>query len=103
MTVVKPEAIRLWARVRQIQSRGNPSETHLLELRAALNELGHVLGYDAILIEPHRVARDGRPWRWISEPDHLARWEFAKRLADELDAALGDRSASLCPDVASEC
>ena len=65
--------------------------------------LGHALGYDGILIEPHRVPADGRPWRWISEPDHLARWEFAKRLADELDAALDDRSVSLCPDVVSEC
>lgn len=57
MTVSPRAAVDLWRNIRAIQARGNPSKTHLLELRAALNELGHVLGYDAILIEPHRVAR----------------------------------------------
>jgi hypothetical protein len=87
---VSPRAIKLWRDIRTIQARGDLSETDLLELRASLNELGRVLGYDGIVIEPHRVAADGRPWRWISEPEHLARWELAKRLADELDAAPDD-------------
>jgi hypothetical protein len=76
---VLPEAVELWRHIRAIQRRSNPSETHLLELRAALNELGHVLGYDGILIEPHRIARDGRPWPWIHAADQVARWQLAKR------------------------
>jgi hypothetical protein len=89
-------ARELWRHIRTIQRRGELAETDLLELRAALNELGRVLDYNALLIEPHRVAADGRPWRWISEPDQMARWELAKRLADELDAALRARAAATC-------
>jgi len=102
MTVIAPEAIRLWARVRQIQSRGDLSETDLLELRGALSELGGLVGYDPLLIEPQRVPADGRPWRWMTEPQHLARWELACRLAGELDKTLAAGSLVLAETSAAE-
>jgi hypothetical protein len=41
---IPPAAIALWRRIRQIQSRGNLTEVDLLELRAAANEVGRLLG-----------------------------------------------------------
>jgi hypothetical protein len=58
---VSPEAVELWRHIRAIQRRGDHNETDHLELRAAANELGRILGYDGILIEPHRVPADAGP------------------------------------------
>jgi hypothetical protein len=86
---LSPRARELWRNIRAIQRRGDHTETDWLELRAAANELGRILGYDGITIEPHRI-RDGRPWSWITTDEQMRRWELAKRLADELDAAIDD-------------
>ena len=85
---VSPRAIEFWRHIRTIQSRGNLSETDLLEIRASLNELGHIVGFDPLRIEPHRVPPDGSAWRWLYYPEHFARSQQAKRLAAALDRAL---------------
>jgi hypothetical protein len=82
---ITPEARAL---VRQIQKRGDLSETDLLEMRASLNEFGHIVGFDPLRIEPHRVPPDGSAWRWLYDPEHFAQWQQAKRLAAALDRAL---------------
>jgi hypothetical protein len=88
VSAVPPRARELWRHVHTIQSHGASSETDLLELRAALNELGRILGYDPITVEPHRVAADDKPWRWAHLPEHIERWQQSKATADELDQAV---------------
>jgi hypothetical protein len=80
-----PAVIELWRAIRE--GRGEPDS------RALLAELGHLLGYDHLRIEPHRVPADGQTWRWANAPEHFARFEEARSLRLKLDEAVkGARS-----------
>ena len=86
---VSPVALAHWRRIRQLQAR-ELSGADYVELRAALCELGRILGFDSLVVEPHRVRND-QPWGWIAYEEELQRWRQAWRLAASLDAALATR------------
>jgi hypothetical protein len=74
----------IWQRVLELQARGEPDWQ---ALRAGLAKLGACLGYDHLVIEPHRVVGD-KPWLWIHEKCQLERWQRSRQIRDALNAAL---------------
>lgn len=89
---IPPQAVEAWRRVREIQARyGNaePDATTAIALRQLVLQIGHVLDFDARLVEPARV--NGHVWAWMNEPEHFERFELARKIADALDAALAVR------------
>ena len=86
-------AVRIWARIRQLQAR-ELGEADYAELRAALSELGRILGFDSLVIEPHRIT-DDLPWRWITDETQTARWRQAWEIATALDTALAPSAAQV--------
>ena len=94
MIVVSQRARWLWRSVRRQLSecprdkRGELiSNDDALVLRGILRELFCELGVSPLL-EPHRAGAG--PWPWIHNSEQLTRWQLARQIADELDAALDD-------------
>jgi len=90
-------AVEIWRIVLEVKAQprdahGELSDENQAALRAALDALAKEVGFERLIIEPHRIEGD-EPWPWIGNNSlQIQRWELGKEIRDALNCELLARS-----------